>query len=88
MPFYKGGSIEGTNLWVFENLVFLRSLLEEHLVLAVPDPRRERLHEVLVLFKRPFCQETNAAFMGCCRISFQMSLPQSKGNILGKLRVI
>ncbi len=35
---YKGAHSEGTNLWVFENLIFFLSLLKEDFVLAVPRP--------------------------------------------------
>lgn len=51
---HKGAFDEGTNLWAFENLIFPRPLLKEDFVLAVPRPCQERLHKVLVVFKRPF----------------------------------
>lgn len=47
----------GTNLWVFENLIFFSTLLKEDFVLAVPRPGEKRLHKVLVVFKRPLCRK-------------------------------
>lgn len=43
-----------TNLGVFEDLVFLRSLLKEDFVLAVSGPGQQRLHQVLVVLEGPF----------------------------------
>lgn len=47
----------GTDLRVFEDLVFFRPLLKEDFVLAVPRPGQERLHQVLVVLERPLCHK-------------------------------
>lgn len=48
---------EGSDLGILEDLVFFGALLKEDFILTVPRPRQERLHQVLVVFKRPFWQK-------------------------------
>lgn len=46
-----------SDLGILEDLVFFGALLKEDFILTVPRPRQERLHQVLVVFKRPFWQK-------------------------------